>query len=171
MPLEVGGSTKYGELLDVRREPKFFDPHRLHATFPWKGRRVIIAAYVIRNLEKLGTEQREQLEGLRFHLPVSGITADGVLLRPSRDLSSECGVTPEEFGSRTLSDPAPAPIAGIPATSASRRVQGSLRVEPPVHVSGSLRVERWRPSSPPFANRRLPVPRAGRGSSSSDITS
>ena len=127
VPLEVGRCTKYGELLDVRREPKFFDPHRLHATFPWKGRRVIIAAYVItRDFEKLGSEQRELLEGLRFHLPVSGITADGLPVRPSRGSVPESGVIPEELERRTPFGPAPAPRAELPVPSASRCVNGSL---------------------------------------------
>ena len=46
-----------------------FDPRLTHLVMPSKGRRVVIAAFTIRNLEKLSPQSLKQLRQLGFNPP------------------------------------------------------------------------------------------------------
>ena len=48
--------------------PQFFDPHALHATLPWSGDRVVVAAYTIRDSGMLSVQDCAVLSRMGFLL-------------------------------------------------------------------------------------------------------
>ena len=137
--LAVGGKNLKGRLIDLQRGPAFFDAHRLHATMPWRGRRMVLVAFTVRNPEKLQEEHVRFLESVGFRPP-----------RPSEALPDSPSAPGEDFPLRAVGFPLSGdklrerfelPSSGVPPghfAPSHERASGSLRVEPRVSASGSL---------------------------------
>ena len=55
-------------LLDGAPTTQIFDPHALHATLPWSGDRVVVAAYTIRDSGMLSVQDCAVLSRVGFLL-------------------------------------------------------------------------------------------------------
>ena len=66
---QINGKTVVGGIIPWTSSHVTFDPRLLHFVMPSKGRRVIIAAFTIRNLEKLSRQSLQQLKQLGFNPP------------------------------------------------------------------------------------------------------
>ena len=84
-----------GRLLSLTG-PTLFDPHLLHATAPWVGSRVVIAAFVIARFELLTASDRSALQSLGFRCPALS-TGDKAGPAPPRPLRSNFPVVFEIF--------------------------------------------------------------------------
>ena len=63
------GCEVAGTVLPVHAGATLFNPHRLHCTRPWRGRRVVLVAYCLRGTELLAPGLRASLLELGFSLP------------------------------------------------------------------------------------------------------
>ena len=67
----INGRDVVGGVLPWTRPHVTFNPRLTHFVLPAKGRRVVLAAFTIRNLEKLSSQSLQHLRQLGFNLPTS----------------------------------------------------------------------------------------------------
>ncbi|CAE7230302.1 unnamed protein product, partial [Symbiodinium sp. KB8] len=164
IPLTVKGKILHGELLEVQKGPCLLDHHRVHATMEWRGQRCILVAYCLRSLEKLTSGDRDLLLSLGFRLPnprcdeVESMHFEGARAETPRAVLHPLPIA--AIRQRYAIPPVMGPSFSVPSSSSSRAF-GSLRVEPRVHDSGSLRVEPLSQSASEQGCRRSPAPRSG----------
>ena len=74
-----------------------FDPHQLHGTCEWEGKRLVLAAYTISHFERLSQEHADILSQLGFVLPrfATGDVCDALTI--PKPLQSACPVVFEIF--------------------------------------------------------------------------
>ena len=72
----VQGRERFGEFQDPWLSPILFDPRRRHKTEAWRGRRVVLCAYCVRDLHLLDPFDFQLLVDLGFRLPVSGLDSN-----------------------------------------------------------------------------------------------
>ena len=160
--LSVGGKSLSGRLIDLQRGPAYFDPHRVHATMPWRGRRLILVAFTIRNPEKLKREHLEFLESVGFRPPRASEALPDLSSDPAGHFPLQAIGAPLSSSELRARFELP-PVKDPPGHLAPSHVRafGSLRVEPRVVASGSPRVELSRPAEPVVSPPRSLAPQAG----------
>ena len=67
--LDVRGKLRTGTLLDVARGPRELDAQCLHATCDWRGTRLILVGFCIKNFASLHPDAATRLDRLSFPLP------------------------------------------------------------------------------------------------------
>ena len=94
--MDYGGRDVQGVRVPVDAAGFRFDGHRLHATWPWVGRRDVVVAYMPRGMEKLRAEDKAFLVDSGFRLEKGGPKA---LKRGGSVVKVVVGVyrTPEQF--------------------------------------------------------------------------
>ena len=71
--METPKGRPSGRLLEVSGGPVVLDAwERFHCNLLWRGRRLVIVAYVVAGLERLSADHGEALSGLGFRLPDPG---------------------------------------------------------------------------------------------------
>ena len=129
---------------------------------PWRGRRLILVAFTIRNPEKLKREHLEFLESVGFRPPraseaLPDLSSDPAGHFPLRAIGAP--LSSSELRARFELPPVKDPPAHLAPSHV--RAFGSLRVEPRVVASGSPRVELSRPAEPVVSPPRSLAPQAG----------
>ena len=130
--LLVRGVAHWGRLIDLQRGPAYLNHSQLHATLPWKGRRVLVVCNCIRNPEKLG-EAQDYLESVGFRPPRIAVPLDSHGDQAQESFEPLPAAAP--LARFELRDKFELPPSGEPLRPFSPplvRVSGSLRVEPRV---------------------------------------
>ncbi|CAE7460074.1 unnamed protein product [Symbiodinium sp. CCMP2592] len=143
-----------GEVLPVHSQAVVFDPHKLHCTRPWRGRRVVLVAFCLRGTERLTDEQKATLEKLGFSLP-DGIPSESLPEAPANRRDESFPLHAEQALDGCLGESRKClesirakyaiddfvPVAAPSVLASTRKPLGSLRVEPPLFRAGSPSVE------------------------------
>ena len=153
--LLVRGVARWGRLIDLQRGPAYLNHSQLHATLPWKGRRILVVSYCIRNPEKLGEAQLDYLESVGFRPPRFSNPPDSHGDQAQESFEPLAAAAP--LARFELREKFELPPPGEPLrqfSSLQDRVNGSLRVEPRAVASGSPRVDLLRPAEPVISSPR-----------------
>ena len=145
-PSVSGPSRAEGDLLEVAGGPCRFDASRYHCTMDWRGRRLVLVGFHVRDHDKLSVKDAAVLTGLGF--PLERTHSDGRNGQRGRAGEEVCVVgvpsLPAEFVSRVVEAGHPKDLQRHSSDISRQAVEANF-ISPPFEVA-KLRVEtikRW----------------------------